>query len=118
VEVFEGNTADPETLGARIEKLRHRFGLSRVVLVGDRGMITEARIRDELRPIDGLGWITAPRAPAIRQLVESGKIQLSFFDERALAEIQSPDYPDEPGLQGRNASGRYRMNASSCAGTR
>jgi hypothetical protein len=95
VEVFDGNTADPKTLGAQIEKLRHRFKLSRVVLVGDRGMITEARIREEIKPIEGLDWITALRAPAIRQLVEAGKIQVSFFDERDLAEIQSPDYPGE-----------------------
>jgi hypothetical protein len=95
VEVFDGNTADPKTLGSQIEKLRHRFKLSRVVLVGDRGMITEARIRDEIKPIEGLDWITALRAPAIRQLVEAGKIQVSFFDERDLAEIQSPDYPGE-----------------------
>ena len=95
VEVFEGNTADPKTLGSQIEKLRHRFKLSRVVLVGDRGMITEARIREEIKPIEGLDWITALRAPAIRQLVEAGKIQLSLFDERDLAEIQSPEYPGE-----------------------
>jgi hypothetical protein len=95
VEVFDGNTADPKTLGAQIEKLRHRFKLSRVVLVGDRGMITEARIREEIKPIEGLDWITALRAPAIRPLVEAGKIQLSFFDQRDLAEIQSPDYPGE-----------------------
>ena len=95
VEVFDGNTADPKTLGAQIEKLRHRFKLSRVVLVGDRGMITEARIRDEIKPIEGLDWITALRAPAIRPLVETGESQLSFFDERDLAEIQSPDYPGE-----------------------
>jgi hypothetical protein len=95
MEVFDGNTADPKTLGAQIEKLRHRFKLSRVVLVGDRGMITEARIRDEIKPIEGLDWITALRAPAIRPLVETGEIQLSFFDERDLAEIQSPDYPGE-----------------------
>jgi hypothetical protein len=95
VEVFDGNTADPKTLGAQIEKLRHRFKLSCVVLVGDRDMITEARIRDEIKPIEGLDWITALRAPAIRPLVETGKLQLSFFDERDLAEIQSPDYPGE-----------------------
>jgi hypothetical protein len=95
VEVFDGNTADPKTLGSQIEKLRHRFKLSRVVLGGDRGMITEARIRDEIKPIEGLDWITALRAPAIRPLVEAGKIQLSFFDQRDLAEIQSPDYPGE-----------------------
>lgn len=74
VEVFDGNTADPKTLGAQIEKLRHRFKLSCVVLVGDRGMITEARIRDEIKPIEGLDWITALRAPAIRPLVETGLV--------------------------------------------
>src|SRR5438105_12255851 len=67
VEVFEGNTADPMTLSAQIDKLKERFGLSRVVLVGDRGMITNARIRDELKPA-GLDWITALRAPQIRAL--------------------------------------------------
>ena len=70
VEVFEGNRADPKTLSCQIEKLRKGFKLACVVLVGDRGMITEARIREELKPIDGLGWITALRAPAIRQLSE------------------------------------------------
>jgi transposase len=102
VEVFEGNTADPKTLGSQIEKLRHRFKLSRIVLVGDRGMITEARLREEIQPIEGLDWITALRAPAIRPLVEAGKIQLSLFDERDLAEIQSPDYPGECLMVGRN----------------
>src|SRR5918994_2985707 len=116
VEVFDGNTADPKTLGAQIEKLRHRFKLSCVVLVGDRGMITEARIRDEIKPIEGLDWITALRAPAIRPLVETGKIQLSFFDERDLAEIQSPDYPGErlivcnnPLMAGRRAKKRQAL---------
>ena len=94
VEVFEGNTADPMTLSAQIDKLKERFGLSRVVLVGDRGMITSARIRDELRPA-GLDWITALRAPQIRALVDAGAFQLSLFDERDLAEITAPDFPDE-----------------------
>jgi len=94
VEVFEGNTADPMTLSAQIDKLRKRFGLSRVVLVGDRGMITSARIRDELRPA-GLDWITALRAPQIRALVDAGAFQLSLFDERDLAEITAPDFPGE-----------------------
>src|SRR6187397_974427 len=91
VEVFEGNTADPMTLSAQIDKLKERFGLSRVVLVGDRGMITSARIRDELRPA-GLDWITALRAPQIRALVDAGAFQLSLFDERDLAEITAPDF--------------------------
>ena len=94
VEVFEGNTADPMTLSAQIDKLKERFGLSRVVLVGDRGMITSARIRDELRPA-GLDWITALRAPQIRALVDAGAVQLSLFDERDLAEITAPDFPGE-----------------------
>jgi transposase len=95
VEVFEGNTSDPKTLANQIAKLRKRFGLHRVVLVGDRGMITTARIEEELRPIAGLDWITALRAPAIRVLAEQGAIQPSLFDERDLAEITSDDYPGE-----------------------
>ncbi len=95
VEVFDGDTADPKTLAAQVQKVRERFGLQRLVLVGDRGMITAARIREDLQPIPGLAWITALRAPAIRQLVTSGALQLSLFDERDLAEITSPDYPGE-----------------------
>jgi Transposase DDE domain len=94
VEVFEGNTADPMTLSAQIDKLKARFGLSRVVLVGDRGMITSARIRDELKPA-GLDWITALRAPQIRALLDTGAFQLSLFDERDLAEITAPEFPGE-----------------------
>ena len=95
VEVFEGNTADPGTLGAQLKKLRERFRLSRVVLVGDRGLLTDARIREEVRPA-GLEWITALRAPAIRKLVASGDLQLSLFDEQDLAEITAPElYPGE-----------------------
>jgi hypothetical protein len=94
VEVFEGNTADPTTLAAQIDKLKERFGLARVVLVGDRGMITSARIRDELRPA-GLDWITALRAPQIRTLLDTGALQLSLFDERDLAEITAPEFPGE-----------------------
>ncbi|MCK5495991.1 MAG: IS1634 family transposase, partial [Hyphomicrobiaceae bacterium] len=95
VEVFEGNTGDPSTLAPQIQTLRCRFGLKRIVLVGDRGLITEARLRDDVRPIAGLDWITALRAPAIQGLVKSGAIQLSLFDERDLAEVASPDYPGE-----------------------
>jgi hypothetical protein len=94
VEVFEGNIADPMTLSAQIDKLKARFGLSQVVLVGDRGMITSARIRDELAPA-GLDWITALRAPQIRALLDSGAFQLSLFDERDLAEITAPEFPGE-----------------------
>ena len=94
VEVFAGNTADPMTVGSQIEKLRERFGLSKVVLVGDRGMLTEARIREEVRPA-GLHWIGALRGPAIRKLVGSGAVQLSLFDERDLVEVRSDAYPGE-----------------------
>jgi hypothetical protein len=94
VEVFEGNTADPMTLAAQIDKLKQRFGLSRVVLVGDRGMITSARIRDELKPA-GLDWITALRAPQIRALLDTGAFQRSLFDQRDLAEITAPEFPGE-----------------------
>jgi len=94
IEVFEGNTADPKTLAAQISKLTTRFGLERVCLVGDRGMLTSARIRDELRP-GGLDWITALRAPQIKALVEADALQLSLFDEQNLVEISSPDYPGE-----------------------
>lgn len=95
VEVFEGNTGDPMTLAPQVRKLKGRFGLSRVVLVGDRGMITEARLQEDFQGVEGLDWITALRSPAIRQLVEGGALQLSLFDERDLAEIHSPDYPQE-----------------------
>jgi hypothetical protein len=95
VEVFEGNVGDPKTLAAQIKKLRERFGITRVVLVGDRGMITEARIREDLAPIAGLDWITALRAPAIQALAASGALQLSLFDQQDLAEITHPAYPGE-----------------------
>jgi hypothetical protein len=94
VEVFEGNVGDPSTLASQIAKLKERFELERVVLVGDRGMITEARLAQTVKPA-GLDWITALRAPAIRSLVEAGAIQLSLFDTRDLAEITAPDYPGE-----------------------
>ena len=94
VEVFEGNTADPRTLGAQVDKLRRRFGLSTVVLVGDRGMLTEARIREEVEPA-GLDWISALRSSAIRRLVESGTVQMSLFDQTDLVEIRSEAYPGE-----------------------
>src|SRR4051812_11347396 len=94
VEVFAGDTADPMTLSAQIAKLKERFGLAHVVLVGDRGLITQARIDTDLAPA-GLDWITALRAPAICGLVEGGHLQLSLFDERDMAAITSPDYPGE-----------------------
>ena len=95
VEVFEGNTGDPATVASQVEKLRGRFGLGRVVLVGDRGMITSARIEQDLKPQPGLGWITSLRSPAIRKLVEGGFLQMSLFDQRDLAEITSPEFPGE-----------------------
>jgi transposase len=95
IEVFEGNTGDPKTLGAQITKVRGRFGLRRVVMVGDRGMITAKRIDEELRSVDGLDWITALRSDAIKRLVEQEVVQPQLFDERDLAEVSSPDYPGE-----------------------
>jgi transposase len=95
VEVFEGNTADPKTLAAQLDKLRERFELKRIILVGDRGMITDARIREELRSQDGLDWVTCLRAPAIAKLVAEGSLQLSLFDQRDMAEIQSDAFPGE-----------------------
>jgi transposase len=94
IEVFEGNTADPKTLAAQIGKLKTRFGLSRVALVGDRGMLTSARIDKELRPA-ALDWISALRAPQITALVNDGALQLSLFDQQNLLEIAHPDYPGE-----------------------
>lgn len=95
VEVFDGNAADPTTLGAQVDKLKQSFRLKRVVLVGDRGMITKARIREDLQPA-GLDWISCLRAPQIQALAaQDGPLQLSLFDDRDLAEIESPDYPGE-----------------------
>ncbi|HEV8444734.1 MAG TPA: IS1634 family transposase [Steroidobacteraceae bacterium] len=93
IEVFDGNTADPKTLAVQIDKLKKRFHLDHVVLVGDRGMITQARIT-EVRAA-GLDWITALRAPAIKALMQSGVLQLSLFDERDIASITAPDFPGE-----------------------
>lgn len=95
VEVFDGNTGDPTTVASQVEKIRQRFGLSRVVLVGDRGMITQARIREDLAPVEGLCWITALRAPAIKALAQQGLVSPCLFDQRDLAEITSPDFPGE-----------------------
>lgn len=95
VEVFEGNTADPATVAAQVSKLRERFGLERVVLVGDRGMLTAARIENHLRPAGGLDWITALKSAEVRKLLSAGALQQSLFDEKDLAEITHPDYPNE-----------------------
>ncbi len=94
VEVYEGNTGDPSTVADQVEKLRDRFGLTRVVLVGDRGMLTQARI-EEIKQHPQLGWISALRSEAIQALVEQGAVQLSLFDAQNLAEITSDLYPGE-----------------------
>jgi Transposase DDE domain len=95
VEVFEGNTADPTTLSTQVDKIRRRFKLSRVVMVGDRGVLTSARIKETLHPA-GVDWISALRAPAIKELAaEGGPLQPSLFDDRDMAEIASPDFPGE-----------------------
>ena len=94
IEVFDGDTADPKTLATQISKLKDRFNLGRVCLVGDRGMLTSARIDKELRPAE-LDWITALRAPQIKALVEADALQLSLFDKYNLAQITHPDYPGE-----------------------
>ena len=95
IEAFSGETGDPSTLQAQIDKLKKRFGLSRVVLIGDRGMITSARIRETVKPA-GLDWITALRAPQIRGLIDAGPLQLDLFDDQTdMAEIRAPDYPGE-----------------------
>ena len=95
VEVFEGNTGDPTTVAPVIAKLRQRFHLRRVVLVGDRGLLTNARIREELKPVEGLDWITALRHPTIRTLVDSGALDLGHFAHTDLIELTAPAYPDE-----------------------
>jgi hypothetical protein len=121
VEVFPGNTADPKTLASAVEKVCERFGLKRVVLVADRGLLTEARIEAELVPLEGkLDWITALRAPAIRSLVEEGDLQLSLFDEYDLAEISSSRYPGERLIACRNpllAAERARKREALLAAT-
>ena len=94
VKVDVGSLSDPETVAEELDLLRRRFGLKEVILVGDRGLLTKARIED-LRKLPQVGWITALRAPAIHKLVAEGSLQLSLFDLQNLAEISSPDYPDE-----------------------
>ncbi len=94
VSVYAGNTGDPTTVADQIEKLRERFQLQRVVLVGDRGMLTQPQI-DKLKRHPGLGWITALTSTAIRELVKQGALQLSLLDQKNLAEITAADYPGE-----------------------
>lgn len=101
VEVFAGNTSDAKTVGPALDRVQKRFGLQRITMVGDRGMITEARIEEELRP-RGVDWITALRAPTIRKLWQEGPLQLSLFDDQDLAEIHSPAFPGERLIACRN----------------
>jgi len=116
VEVFEGNTKDSMTVANQIQKIRQRFSLDRVVFVGDRGMLTEARLREDVRSVEGLDWITALTAPQVRKLAEEQAFSPSLFDEQDLAEIQSPDYPGErlvlcynPFLEGKRAQTRKEL---------
>ena len=95
VEVFPGNTADPVTFTQIVARVRNRFGIKRVVFVGDRGMITSARIDEDLRGVDCLDWISALRSEGIRKLIKGKLVQRSLFDERDLAEITSDDFPGE-----------------------
>src|SRR6266567_4243256 len=94
IEVFKGNTGDPKTVASQVSKVKGRFGLTKVVLVGDRGMLTAARLREDVSPA-GLDWVTALRAPQVKALVRDGALQLSLFDEVDLAEITHPGYPGE-----------------------
>jgi transposase len=94
-EVFEGNVGDPTTFTAQVAKVRKRFELERIIYVGDRGMITSARIRSDLKTAEGIDWITALRAAQIQSLLKKGAFQPSLFDEMDLAEISSPEYPGE-----------------------
>jgi transposase len=95
VEVFAGNTSDPKTVATQVDKLRQRFGLSDMVLIGDRGMITSARIREDLPASHGIQWISALRATQIQKLAAGGQLQMSLFDKTDLTEIAHPDFPGE-----------------------
>jgi len=102
VKVFAGNTADPTAFSTLVTDLRRRFALAEMVMVGDRGMITSARI-SQLRELGGFGWVTALRAPAIALLAaDQGPLQLSLFDQTNLAEITHPDFPGERLIACRN----------------
>ena len=95
MEVFEGNTGDPKTVASQVSKIRERFHLKQIILVGDRGMLTSARIREDLKPQQGVQWISAFKSVQIQQLVQGGALQLSLFDQIDLAEIQHTAYPGE-----------------------
>ncbi len=94
IEVFAGNTGDPTTVASQVTKVKDRFGITKVVLAGDRGMLTAARLREDVAPAH-LDWITALRAPQVKKLVRGGDLQLTLFDVQDLAEISSPDFPGE-----------------------
>jgi hypothetical protein len=110
ISVYAGNTADASTLMPQVTQLRQQFGLERLVLVGDRGMISHKAIGD-LRELDGLAWITALKSAQIRALVHGGELQLGLFDERNLFEFSHPDFPGERLMACRNvALGRLRAH--------
>jgi hypothetical protein len=122
IEVFKGNTGDPTTVAAQVTKVKDRFGIEKVVLVGDRGMLTAARLREDVRPA-GLDWITALRAPQVKALVRGGDLQLTLFDVQDLAEITSPEFPGErlvacknPFLEAERARKRESLLAATEAG--
>ncbi len=122
IEVFQGNTGDPKTVASQVSRVKDRFALTRVVLVGDRGMLTSARLREDVGPAD-LDWITALRAPQVKALVRDGALQLSLFDTQDLAEITSPDFPGErlvacmnPLLEAERARKRESLLAATEAG--
>jgi len=94
IEVFKGNTGDPAAVAAQVTRVKDRFGIAKVVLAGDRGMLTAARLREDVGPAH-LDWITALRAPQVKKLVRGGDLQLTLFDVQDLAEITSPDFPGE-----------------------
>ena len=119
IEVFAGNTGDPTTVASQVTKVKDRFGITKVVLVGDRGMLTAARLREDVRP-EGLDWITALRAPQVKKLVRDGDLQLTLFDVQDLAEITSPDFPGERLVACKNpflAAERARKRESLLAAT-
>ena len=103
VSVFDGNTADSKTFMPAVQRVREDFGIAQVVMVGDRGMISQKAI-DALRETDGMGWITALKSTSIRALVEQGQLQLGLFDECNLVELSSPDYPGERLVACRNGA--------------
>jgi transposase len=103
VSVHEGNTSDSRTFMPAVQKLRDEFGARRMVMVGDRGMVSQKAI-DEMREMDGIGWITALKSASIRALIEQGHLQMDLFDERNLLEISSPDFPGERLVACRNGA--------------